>query len=129
MIKLVQINNIKIMIVEKQAVFSLTDSNFEEEVLNLKNTLVLVDFWAPWCGPCQMMAPAVEAIAKEYLGNDKIKVGKLNIDENADVAEKYQIRSIPTIKFFFNGQIVNELIGAVTGEKIRETIEKSLLLV
>lgn len=114
------------MIVEKQAIFPLTDNNFEEEVLNLKNTVVAVDFWAPWCGPCQMMTPMIEEIAKQYQGNDKIKIGKLNIDENPGVAEKYQIRSIPTIKLFFNGEIIDELIGAVPKEKIIECIERSL---
>ncbi len=87
-----------------------TDSNFSQEVLK-SDVPVLVDFWAPWCGPCRMVAPIVDEIAQEYQG--KLKVVKLNTDENQEVAIKYGIRSIPTIGIFNNGQVVDGIIGAV----------------
>ncbi len=87
-----------------------TDSNFSQEVLK-SDVPVLVDFWAPWCGPCRMVAPIVDEIAQKYQG--KLKVVKLNTDENQEVAIKYGIRSIPTIGIFNNGQVVDGIIGAV----------------
>ena len=78
-------------------VIILTDSNFEEEVLN-SNIPVLVDFWAAWCGPCRMVAPTIDSIAEDY--NNKIKVGKLNVDEYGNIAAKYNIMSIPTVYVF-----------------------------
>ncbi len=87
-----------------------TDLNFAQEVLN-SDVPVLVDFWAPWCGPCRMVAPIVDEIAQEYQG--KLKVVKLNTDENQEIAVKYGIRSIPTIGIFNNGQVVDGIIGAV----------------
>lgn len=100
-----------------------TDANFEAEVL--KSELpVLVDFWAPWCGPCRMIAPSVEALAAEYAG--KAKVGKLNTDENEDVSAKYGIRSIPTLLVFKNGEVVNQLVGALPKEKIAEQLNRAL---
>ena len=87
-----------------------TDLNFEQEVLN-SQLPVLVDFWAPWCGPCRMVAPVVEEIANEYKG--KLKVVKINTDQNQAVALKYGIRSIPTISIFNGGKIVDGVIGAV----------------
>ncbi len=87
-----------------------TDHNFEQEVL--KSELpVLVDFWAPWCGPCRMVAPVVEEIANENVG--KLKVVKLNTDENYGVASQYRIMSIPTLGIFKNGKMVDAVIGAV----------------
>ena len=100
-----------------------TDANFEAEVL--KSELpVLVDFWAPWCGPCRMIAPSVEALAAEYAG--KAKVGKLNTDENENVSAKYGIRSIPTLLVFKNGEVVNQLVGALPKEKIAEQLDRAL---
>ncbi len=100
-----------------------TDANFEAEVL--KSELpVLVDFWAPWCGPCRMIAPSVEALATEYAG--KAKVGKLNTDENEDVSAKYGIRSIPTLLVFKNGEVVNQLVGALPKDKIAEQLNRAL---
>lgn len=100
-----------------------TDANFDAEVL--KSELpVLVDFWAPWCGPCRMIAPSVEALAAEYAG--KAKIGKLNTDENENVSAKYGIRSIPTLLVFKNGEVVNQLVGALPKEKIAEQLNRAL---
>jgi len=85
-----------------------TDGNFEVEVLK-SDKPVLVDFWAPWCGPCQMMGPIVDEVAKELAGS--AKVGKLNVDENPQVAGKFGIMSIPTLLIFKNGVVVKELVG------------------
>jgi len=87
-----------------------TDTNFDQEVLK-SNIPVLVDFWAPWCGPCRMVSPLVDELAEELTG--KLKVVKVNTDENQAVAYKYGIRSIPTIGIFKNGQVVESIIGAV----------------
>jgi len=105
------------------AEISLTDSNFEGEVVKDKG-VVMVDFWAPWCGPCQMIAPAVEEVAKEFDG--KLKVGKLNIDENTVVAGKYGVMSIPTIAIFKEGKLVETLVGVQSQEDLSSKV-KSLL--
>jgi len=100
-----------------------TDTNFEAEVLQ-SPIPVLVDFWAPWCGPCKMLAPSIEALAGDYAG--KLKVGKLNTDESENVAAKYGIRSIPTLLVFKNGEVVNQLVGALPKEKIAEQLDRAL---
>ena len=87
---------------------TLTEQNFEGEVLK-SDLPVLVDFWAPWCGPCQTAGPVIEELAKEYEG--KIKVGKLNVDENPKMAQKYGIMSIPTVIIFKNGQEIRRQVG------------------
>ena len=87
---------------------TITDDNFQQEVLEAEGK-VLVDFWAPWCGPCRMMGPVIDEIAAEY--GDRLKVGKLNVDENPNTANKYQIMSIPTLLLFENGQVINKMIG------------------
>ncbi len=99
-----------------------TTATFQQEVLNSSEP-VLIDFWAPWCGPCRMVAPVVEEIAKEYDG--KIKVMKLNTDENMDIAIQYNILSIPTLGFFQGGQMVDRIIGAVPKKVIAEKITKT----
>ena len=92
------------------AEITLTTSNFEKEVLE-SDLPVLVDFWADWCGPCKMLAPTIEEIAKEYEG--KVKVGKVNIDEFAQLAIKYGVASIPTVILFKDGQAVDKAVGFV----------------
>ncbi|TYP51673.1 thioredoxin [Thermosediminibacter litoriperuensis] len=87
---------------------TLTDDNFEQEVLK-SDVPVLVDFWAPWCGPCRMMAPVIDELATEYEG--KIKVGKLNVDENPNSAGAYGVMSIPTLILFKDGQPAKKMIG------------------
>lgn len=100
---------------------TLTSSNFENEVLN-STVPVLVDFWAVWCGPCRTIAPIIEELAREYEG--KIKVGKVNVDENNDLASQYGIMSIPTIKFFKDGKIAGEIIGAAPKTQFEDAIKK-----
>jgi len=99
----------------------LTDQNFEEEVLKYDGP-VLVDFWAPWCGPCRVVGPVVEEVAKDYEG--KAKVGKLNVDENQATAQKYGVMSIPTLGFFKGGEMVDQLVGAQPKETIVEHLDK-----
>jgi thioredoxin 1 len=99
-----------------------TDQNFEEEVTKSK-VPVLVDFWAPWCGPCQMMGPIIEELAKEYEGK-AIKIGKVNVDENPTMAEKYSVMSIPAFKIFKDGKVVNEMVGAQAKEGLKEILDK-----
>lgn len=98
-----------------------TDSNFENEALKA-DSLVIVDFWAAWCGPCRMIAPVIEELASEYEG--KVKVGKLDVDENQQTAVKYGVRSIPTVLFLKGGQVVDTIIGAMPKAAFVEKIEK-----
>lgn len=100
-----------------------TDQNFENEVLQSK-TPVLVDFWAEWCAPCRLVAPVVEELAKEYEG--KLKVGKLNVDENGKIASRFNIMSIPTLLIFKKGEVVKTMIGAQSKESFRKQIEEVL---
>lgn len=100
-----------------------TDASFKQDVLD-SEIPVLVDFWAPWCGPCRMVAPVVEEIAQQYEG--QIKVVKLNTDENPNVASQYGIRSIPTLMIFKGGQRVDMVVGAVPKTTLATTLEKYL---
>jgi thioredoxin 1 len=102
---------------------SVTDASFEQEVLQ-SNQPVLVDFWAPWCGPCRMVAPIVDEIAKDFAG--QIKVFKLNTDENPNIASQYGIRSIPTLMIFKGGEKVDTVVGAVPKTTLSSTISKYL---
>lgn len=102
-------------------VLNLTDSNFDEEVL--KSPIpVLVDFWAAWCVPCKMIAPLVDEIASEY--KDKLKVGKVNVDENLKAPSRYGIRGIPTLLVFKGGELKETLVGALPKDKIIAAISK-----
>ncbi len=107
----------------ENAVTAVTDASFEQEVLQSK-VPVLVDFWAPWCGPCRMVAPVVEEVANQFVG--QVKVVKLDTDQNPDVASKYGIRSIPTLMIFKDGQKVDMVVGAVPKTTISTTLEKYL---
>lgn len=99
----------------------ITDANFDAEVLKAKQP-VLVDFWAVWCGPCQMQGPIVEDVAKAMTG--KAKVGKLNVDENPRMAQKYGVMSIPTIMVFKNGMVVKQFIGVQSKEMLLGELNK-----
>jgi len=102
---------------------TVTDASFEQDVLKSEEP-VLVDFWAPWCGPCRMVAPIVDEIAKEFAG--RLKVFKLNTDENPNVASQYGIRSIPTLMVFKGGVKVDTVVGAVPKTTLSTTISKHL---
>jgi len=97
-----------------------SDANFEEEVLK-HDGLVMVDFFAPWCGPCKMMAPSIEKLAEEYSG--KVKIGKLDVDDNAESGQKYEIQSIPTIIFFKGGEVVEKLVGFQSEEALKQKLD------
>jgi thioredoxin 1 len=102
-------------------VAAVTTNNFENEVLK-SSSPVLVDFWAAWCGPCRMVAPVIDQLAEQYSG--KVKVVKLNVDENPEIAEKYQILSIPTVYLFKNGSKAEEMVGARPKQSFEEMINK-----
>ena len=100
-----------------------TDGNFEESVIKA-GELVLVDFWAEWCGPCKRLAPTVDALATDYAG--KVTVGKLNVDDNPNTAFKFQIRGIPALLLFKGGQIVESIVGLVPKEDLKKAIDKHI---
>ncbi|SFM66794.1 thioredoxin [Thermodesulforhabdus norvegica] len=102
-------------------IVEITDKNFESEVLK-SDIPVLVDFWAAWCGPCRAIAPVIDEIANEYHG--KIKVGKCNVDENPQTPSKFGIRAIPTLIFFKNGNVVDQITGAVGKSQISAVIDR-----
>ena len=98
-----------------------TDSNFEAEVINIKN-LSVVDFWAPWCGPCIALGPTIDALSKEYEG--KVNVGKVNVDENPNLSINYGVTSIPCVLFFKDGKLVDKQIGAAPKNVFAKKIQK-----
>jgi thioredoxin 1 len=100
-----------------------TDGNFDDSVLK-SDAPVLVDFWAEWCGPCKRLTPTVEALAAEYAG--KVSIGKLNVDENPNVAFKYQVRGIPTLLLFKGGQVVESIVGLAPKDDLKKVLDKHL---
>ncbi len=102
---------------------NVTDASFETDVLKSSQP-VLIDFWATWCGPCRAIAPVVEQLAGEYEG--KVKVVKVNIDENPKTPTQYDVRSIPTLLMFKDGKVVGQIVGAVPKPKIEELVKKAL---
>ena len=100
-----------------------TDVNFKDEVLN-SDKPVLVDFWAEWCGPCKMIAPTVAELAKEYEG--RFKIAKLDVDANYQTAGEYGVRSIPTLLIFKSGKVVDQIVGAVPKQRLKEKLDANL---
>ena len=110
---------------ENTNIIDVTETEFNDQVIEASESkLIVVDFWAPWCGPCRMVAPVVEEISKDFEG--KIKVFKLNTDENPNVASQYGIRSIPTLMIFKGGQKVDTVVGAVPKATLSSTLSKHL---
>jgi thioredoxin 1 len=101
------------------SIIEINDTNFETEVLK-SNLPVLVDFWAPWCGPCKMLAPVLEQIATEEAG--RVKVAKVNLDEHQDLATRYRVQAIPTLLFFANGEIRHQTVGVISKKQILSRI-------
>ncbi len=101
-----------------------TDQNFKQEVED-GNELVLVEFYAPWCGPCKMMAPIIEELIEDYKEKD-VKIGKLNVDENQTSAEKYNVMGIPTIALFKGGKVIEQVTGFRAKEDLKEMIDKHI---
>jgi thioredoxin 1 len=111
---------------EKETVMAIqvTDANFEQDVLKC-DLPVLVDFWAPWCGPCRAMGPVIDELANEYAG--QVKVAKMNVDENPASPSKYGIRAIPTLILFKKGEVVEQITGAVSKSSIKDMISQKAL--
>ncbi len=101
-----------------------TEASFEKEVKQADTPLVAVDFWATWCGPCKMIAPSLEELAKEYEG--QVKIAKVDVDENPALAKEYEVRSIPTLYLFRDGKVIDFLIGAHDKEAYRKWFEENL---
>jgi len=104
-------------------IITLTDQNFENEVKE-SQTPILVDFWAEWCAPCRMVAPVLDELAEEFDG--KVKIGKLNVDQNRSVAAQYGVMSIPTLILFKNGELVEQMVGAQPKENLQKVMQAAL---
>jgi len=102
-------------------VYEFTDNNFDADVIN-SDVPVLIDFWAVWCGPCKAIAPVIEEVANEFEG--KVKVGKVDVDQNQDTAMKYGVRSIPTLLVIKDGEVVNQIVGAVPKSNITDILNE-----
>ena len=102
---------------------TLSDASFDKDVLN-SDVPVLVDFWAEWCGPCRMMGPTIDAIATDY--NGRVRVGKLNVDDNGNIATRYGIRGIPTLLLFKGGRVVEQRVGAVGKTDVQKMLDTHL---
>lgn len=120
--KLQQIVNEKELLKNIKEPLNLDDPNFAQTIN--KYPLLLVDFWAPWCGPCRMMSPIIDQVGKEYIG--KLVVGKVNVDENPNISGQFGISSIPTLILFKRGQVVNNIIGSVSKSRIDEMVKMHL---
>jgi thioredoxin 1 len=104
-------------------VLEFTDDNFQSDVLDSSEP-VLVDFWAPWCGPCKMLAPTIDEIAEEYAG--KVRVGKVNTDQNPQTASSHQISAIPTVILFKNGEVADRFVGVTPKDKFQASLDQHL---
>ncbi len=100
-----------------------TDTNFDADVLKAGQP-VLVDFWAEWCGPCRAMEPSINALASDYVG--KVSVGKLNVDDNPSITMRYMVRGIPTVMLFKGGQIVDQVVGLVDKNALKQMVDKPI---